>query len=171
MRLRPRQKVFVERSLAALDRHGNTLGIAPTGAGKTILLSAVTGALVRQSDAKACVLAHRDELTSQNRAKFQRVNEAISTSVFDARQKSWEGQATFAMVPTLTRPANLKAMPALDLLVIDEAHHAAADSYRRIVDSALERNPACKVYGVTATPNRGDRQGLRPIFSNVADQI
>ena len=171
MRLRPRQKVFVERSLAALDRHGNTLGIAPTGAGKTIVLSAVTGALVGQSDAKACVLAHRDELTSQNRAKFQRVNEAISTSVFDARQKSWEGQATFAMVPTLTRPANLKAMPALDLLVIDEAHHAAADSYRRIVDSALERNPACKIYGVTATPNRGDRQGLRPIFSNVADQI
>ena len=36
MRLRPRQKTFVERSLAALDAHGNTLGIAPTGAGKTI---------------------------------------------------------------------------------------------------------------------------------------
>ncbi len=29
----------------------------------------------------------------------------------------------------------------------------------------------CRVYGVTATPNRGDRKGLRPVFSNVADQI
>ncbi len=43
MRLRPRQKLFVERSLAALATRRNTLGIAPTGAGKTIMLSAVTG--------------------------------------------------------------------------------------------------------------------------------
>ena len=57
MRLRPRQKTFVERSLAALDFHGNTLGIAPTGAGKTIMLSAVTGEVIGDSAAKACVLA------------------------------------------------------------------------------------------------------------------
>ena len=41
MLLRPRQKQFVERSLRALDEHTNTLGVAPTGAGKTIMLSAV----------------------------------------------------------------------------------------------------------------------------------
>ena len=75
------------------------------------------------------------------------------------------------MVPTLARPANLDAMPVLDLLVIDEAHHAAADTYRRIIDRARERNPDLKLYGVTATPNRGDRKGLREVFSNVADQI
>jgi hypothetical protein len=75
------------------------------------------------------------------------------------------------MVPTLTRPANLQAMPALDLLVIDEAHHAIADSYRRVIDRALQLNPACRIYGVTATPNRGDKRGLRAVFSNVADQI
>ena len=43
MLLRPRQKLFVERSLAALSTRDNTLGVAPTGAGKTIMLSAVTG--------------------------------------------------------------------------------------------------------------------------------
>ena len=75
------------------------------------------------------------------------------------------------MVPTLTRASNLDAMPQLDLLVIDEAHHAAADSYRRIIDRALRQNPRCQIFGVTATPNRGDRKGLRAIFSNVADQI
>ena len=62
-------------------------------------------------------------------------------------------------------------MPALDLLVIDEAHHAVADSYRRIIDRTLQRNPAAKIFGVTATPNRGDKQGLREVFDNVADQI
>lgn len=170
MRLRPRQKVFVERSLRALDEHTETLGIAPTGSGKTVMLSAVAGQLLGDG-AKACVLAHRDELTAQNRAKFARVNPNVSTSVVDAREKSWAGRATFAMVPTLARPANLAAMPALDLLVIDEAHHATAESYRRIIDAAVGLNPMCRVYGVTATPNRGDRKGLRSVFSNVADQI
>ena len=46
MLLRPRQKTFVERSVAALGARGNTLGVAPTGAGKTIMLSAVTGEMI-----------------------------------------------------------------------------------------------------------------------------
>ena len=45
MRLRPRQKTFVERSVAALASRGNTLGVAPTGAGNTLMLSAIRGAL------------------------------------------------------------------------------------------------------------------------------
>jgi superfamily II DNA or RNA helicase len=171
MRLRPRQKLFVERSLAALDAHGNTLGIAPTGAGKTIMLSAVTGEVIGDSAAKACVLAHRDELTAQNRDKFGRVNPAITTSVVDATSKSWGGQVTFAMVPTLARERNLAAMPKLDLLVIDEAHHAVADSYRRIIDRVRDANPEARIFGVTATPNRGDKKGLRAVFDNVADQV
>ncbi|HET6377642.1 MAG TPA: DEAD/DEAH box helicase [Methylocella sp.] len=171
MLLRPRQKLFVERSIKALLAHGNTLGVGPTGMGKTICLSAVAGGILGQTSAKGCVLAHRDELTDQNREKFRRVVPGLATSVVDAREKSWKGQVTFAMVPTLARTGNLDAMPPLDLLVIDEAHHAAADSYRRIIDRALRRNPECKLYGVTATPNRGDKKGLRPIFSNVADQI
>jgi len=175
MLLRPRQKQFVERSIHALDEHGNTLAVAPTGAGKTIMLSAVTGRMIGEpakgTGGKACVLAHRDELTGQNLNKFGRVNPQLTTSIVDAKEKSWRGQVTFAMVPTLARKDNLDQMPAIDLLVIDEAHHAAADSYRRIIDTALHRNPMCRIYGVTATPNRGDKRGLRPVFSNVADQI
>lgn len=170
MRLRPRQKTFVERSVAALASRGNTLGVAPTGAGKTIMLSAVTGEMISDG-AKACVLAHRDELTAQNRTKFQRVVPEASTSVIDATEKCWSGDVTFAMVPTLARASNLTDMPRLDLLVIDEAHHAVADSYRRIIDRVRDANPDARVFGVTATPTRGDRKGLREVFDNVADQV
>jgi DNA repair protein RadD len=171
MRLRPRQKAFVERSVSALNARRNTLGVAPTGAGKTIMLSAVTGESIKDTGAKVCILAHRDELTAQNRAKFERVVPNVGTSVVDAYEKSWDGQVTFAMVPTLARSSNLDGMPRLDLLIIDEAHHAAAASYRRIIDRVRDANPDARVFGVTATPNRGDRKGLREVFDNVADQI
>ena len=179
VRLRPRQTTFVERSLAALHAHGNTLGIAPTGAGKTIMLSAVAGQLIGDSAAKACVLAHRDELTAQNRDKFARVNPEITTSVVDAGTKDWAGQVTFAMVPTLARAANLAAMPALDLLVIDEAHHAVADSYRRIIDRARgdqSRLPHLRRHRHAEPrrpqgPARGLRQRRRPGPAGRADRL
>lgn len=171
MMLRPRQALLVERSLAALRQHGNTLAVGPTGSGKGIMLSALAGRVLAEPDAKACVLAHRDEITAQNREKFARVNPGVSTSVFDAGEKSWAGRATFAMVQTLSRADHLEAMPAVDLLVVDEAHHAAAATYRRVIDGVLARNPKALLFGVTATPMRGDGVGLRQVFSNVADQI
>ncbi|UZR30759.1 DEAD/DEAH box helicase [Methylococcus mesophilus] len=171
MMLRPRQTLLVERSLAALHQHGNTLAIGPTGSGKTIMLSAVAGSVLEEPDAKACILAHRDELTAQNREKFGRVNPGLTTSVFDAQEKSWAGAATFAMVQTLARGRHLEQMPTLDLLVIDEAHHAASPSYRAVIDRVRSRNPKALLCGLTATPNRGDGKGLREVFSNVADQI
>lgn len=171
MILRKRQKLFVDRSIKALHKHGNTLGVASVGFGKTIAMSAVIGKYCQSDDVKACVLAHRDELVSQNRDKFKRVVPGVTTSVFQADEKSWSGQAVFAMVQTMSRPANLKTIPKLDLLVIDEAHHAVASTYRRVIARVQEQNPSVAIYGVTATAGRGDRKGLRPVFSNVADQV
>ena len=176
MLLRPRQKELVDRAVRALQQYGNTLAVAPTGAGKTIMLSAAIGALHKLSTAqtlkmKTCVVAHRDELTSQNEEKFCRINPHLSTGIFDASSKSWQGDTTFAMVQTLSRETNLATMPKLDVLVIDEAHHARADSYGRIVDYAKALNPNLKLLGMTASPNRGDKKGLHAVFSNVCDQI
>ena len=171
MMLRPRQSLLVNRTLDALAKHGNTLAVAPTGSGKTIMLSAVAGSILKDPDAKVCVLAHRTELTNQNRAKFTRVNPKLMTSVFDAKEKSWHGHATFAMVQTLSRPEHLAQMPALDLLIIDEAHHASSGTYRSVIERVISKNPKAAICGLTATPNRGDGKALRDIFSNVSDQI
>ena len=170
MILRLRQKEFVEKSITALTTHGNTLGIAPTGSGKTLMLSAVTSAFLKATS-KALILAHRDELTSQNQAKFLKINPDISTSIYDAKNKSFDGQAVFAMVQTLSRKNNLKKLPHFDLLVIDEAHHTPSASYQNIIQEIKKRNSGILIYGVTATPNRGDKKDLSEIFSNIADQI
>jgi len=167
MQLRPRQRDFVARCLKALDNDGNTLGVAPTGAGKTVMLSAVA----REVGGRTLVLQHRDELVAQNRNTFKAVAPGILTDLYTAGRKSWSPGVTFGMVQTLSRPDNLATVPFLDLLVIDEAHHVAANSYKSVIQAARNINPQLKVFGVTATPQRGDRKGLAETFSNVADII
>jgi DNA repair protein RadD len=158
-----------------LEKHNNTILVAPTGAGKTIMLSSVTGHRINNPQPnqpnKALILQHRSELVDQNTRKFRLVNPNISISLFDAQSKSWAGRAIFAMVQTLARDENLKRLPPLGTLTIDETHHAAAASYRKIIDRAREVNPGVAIFGVTATPNRGDGTPLRDIFDNVSDQI
>ena len=172
MLLRSRQQEFVDRCMVALADNDNTLGVAPTGAGKTLMFSKVIGEIHKDNpNLRACVLAHRDELTAQNEEKFKWVNPAISTSIVDSYVKSWDGQVTFAMVQTLTRENNLEQMPPVDLLVIDEAHHVTAPSYKNVLEYARKVNPKLKILGVTATPERGDKSSLGEVFNNCCDQI
>jgi len=171
MQLRPRQSAFVDRFTEALVLHGNTLGVAPTGAGKTVMLSAVASDK-NGWDGPICVLQHRDELVGQNRKTLFAYNKAMPSDIFTADRKRWvKDGVTFAMAQTLSRADNLASMPPLGLLLIDEAHHSASDSYLRTIDTALKVNPSCKIGGVTATPNRGDKKALKGVFSNCADQI
>lgn len=165
MILRPRQVVFVDLCLAALKKHGNTIGCATVGFGKTIALSAVASSYPR-----SLVLQHRIELLEQNRSKFQRVAPDPPTATFAADHKRWAKEGhTFAMMQTLA--GSLDQMHPVDLIVIDECHHVEAASYISIIERARELNPNVHVFGVTATPERGDGKSLRTVFSNVADIV
>ena len=97
MLLRPYQEIAVNSASEALDKHGNTVVVAPTGAGKTIMLSSLIGKRYK-SRKNVLVLQHRDELVNQNISKFQRINPNISTSIVNAEQKDWDGDAVFSMV-------------------------------------------------------------------------
>lgn len=170
MILRPRQAQFVDACIAALNECGNTLGIAPTGAGKTVMGSAILAPFVKRGP--VLVIQHRDELVKQNKDTFKRYCPTEKTDVYTAERKAWSDGATFAMVQTLCRPSNLATMPSgMTGLFIDECHHVAADTYMRIVDTFRERSPKGVVLGLTATPERGDKQALTAVFNNVADKI
>ena len=68
MLLRPYQEAAVSDACKALDKHGNTIVVAPTGAGKTIMLSALIRERYKQGN-RVLVLQHRDELVTQNMFK------------------------------------------------------------------------------------------------------
>ena len=170
MILRPYQEIAVDDAATALDKHKNTIVVAPTGAGKTIMLSALIGKRC-ETRRNVLVLQHRDELVNQNMDKFKRINPNILTSIVNAEEKDWNGDAVFSMVQTLSRPNNLDNMKAMDMVVVDESHHVVADTYTRIIDHAKQINDKVEIVGFTATPNRGDKKGLRSVFSNCSHQI
>lgn len=83
MILRPRQSQFVERSLSALDIHGNTLGVAPTGCGKSVMLSAVTGQTIRDSRANPFQPSH---MTTE--ARLAELGRIIAAGILRQREQS-----------------------------------------------------------------------------------
>lgn len=165
MLLRTYQKRLVDNAEKALEAYGNTLGVAATGAGKTIMI----GELLRRLGGKQLVLQHRQELVMQNMSKFKRINENASCGLWTADAKTFKKQTTFAMVQSLVRHA--AKMPAFDVVCVDEAHHIAAPSFEKIIEEAKNKNPNLKLVGFTATPKRGDKKGLRKFFNNICDQI
>ena len=54
------------------------------------------------------------------------------------------------------------------IIVVDEGHHGTSKSYRKVLDWYLNGNPAIKVLGVTATPDRADEEALSQVYESVA---
>jgi len=170
MLLRPYQEAAVSDACKALDKHGNTIVVAPTGAGKTIMLSALIRERYKQGN-RVLVLQHRDELVTQNMFKFQKFNNHLCPSVVNGNLKFWGGHVVFAMIQTISRDRNLRDRPKFDMVVVDESHHAAADTYLKVINAVKDDNPNAEIVGFTATPNRGDGKGLRSVFNNCSHYI
>jgi len=170
MILRPYQDVAVSDASKALSDRKNTIVVAPTGAGKTIMLSALVGKRYKKGN-RILVLQHRDELVEQNMIKFSKINPDIKTSIVNGSVKDWDGQAVFSMVQTLSRDNNLAKRKKVDMVVIDESHHATAETYQKIINRVKEANNSVEIVGFTATPNRGDKKGLKTVFNNCSHQI
>jgi superfamily II DNA or RNA helicase len=137
----------------------------PTGTGKTVIFSH----LIAQRPGRSLILVHRDELIRQAYAKLKEVSPALSIGIVKAEANDHAAPCVVASVQTLARESRLhRLQPDFGTIVVDEAHHAVADSYRRILDHCgafSEHGPLC--LGVTATPRRRDNIGLDNIFQEV----
>lgn len=143
------------------------LVVMATGLGKTWLAAFD---VLAHADASGLVtprilwLAHRAELLTQARETLRRLLPAGRFGMFVGPLDDLEAPAVFASVQKLSRPEHLLrlAPDAFDYVVVDEAHHTAADSYRRI----LSRLGGAFVLGLTATPDRADEADILGLFDD-----
>ena len=165
--LRPYQQQACERIHAEWENgHTRTLLVLPTGTGKTIVFASVAADQVRAGD-RVLILAHRGELLEQAADKLQRSTGLVSAvEKADATCLNTWFRVVVGSVQTLQRTARLERFPRdyFGTIIIDEAHHAITDGYRRILDYF----GSAKVLGVTATPDRGDMRNLGEVFDSLA---
>ena len=138
----------------ALCLHRSVMAQMPTGTGKTYLLTAVIDSFVRaNSKAKVWIVAHRRELVSQideTVRKFHSYSSATSSLLSSVKAMSIQW--------LMKHYDEIEEEPGL--IVIDEAHHALAKTYKEM----WERFPKAKFLGLTATPCRLNGKGFTDLF-------
>ncbi|MFM2072100.1 MAG: hypothetical protein RLZZ623_2363 [Actinomycetota bacterium] len=163
---------FQERLLELIELsrqrgHHRNLLVAATGTGKTVMAALDYATLAgRLGRSRLLFIAHREEILDQSLATFRY---ALRDASFGEK---WVGGArptrfdhVFASIQSL-HAGDLDALPPdhFDVVIVDEFHHAAATSYRRILDHLQP----VELLGLTATPERSD--GL-PILQWFDDRI
>lgn len=160
--LRPYQLAAISAVDRQFEHVDKTLLVLPTGCGKTVCFAALARFTVSRGR-RVLVLAHRTELLEQAR------NKLVDVGVWAAIEKADRRAGLASVVVGSVQTLRGKRLAGLDpkqfgLVVVDEAHHAAAVSYRAI----LGHFDGCKILGVTATPDRADGKALGEIFDSVA---
>jgi superfamily II DNA or RNA helicase len=137
----------------------------PTGTGKTI----VFGSVIMKRGGRGLVLAHRDELIEQAADKIRLINPDADLGIVKAAKDDCDADIVVASVQTLSRSWRLSRLrPNFRTVVVDEAHHASADSYLRILEhvgSFSDDGPL--TLGVTATPERADGTPLTDVWQEI----
>jgi len=164
--LRPYQQEALD-AVVSNANNGITkqLVVLPTGAGKTVIFSQLP--IIKPDTLPMLVLAHRSELLEQARSKILDCNPNLTVEIEQAERKAGKVDVVVASVATLGRnnTPRIEQYPKdyFKSIVIDEAHHAAAPSYRRIIDFF---SPDF-LLGVTATPQRSDSTRLIDVFDEI----
>ena len=158
--LRPYQSALLERVRQAYrDGWRFPLMVLPTGGGKTLLFSAIAdGAAAKLK--RVLIIAHRTELIDQIVSALGQFN--VHPDIIAAGYPRADSHVIVASVQTLVRRFPLPW--PIDLIIVDECHHAAGtNSWTRVFDEF----PRAARLGVTATPIRLDGRGLADRFDTL----
>lgn len=147
------------------EDYSSALVVMATGLGKTYLAG-----FFAQNFKRVLFIAHREEILFQAKSSFSNILPNRTTGIYNGKNKDGNADLVFASIYTLCMKHHLEAFSTddFDLIIVDEFHHAAADSYQKVIDYF---NPRF-LLGITATPDRNDNKDVYAICNgNVAYRI
>jgi len=160
MQLRQYQETMIDGGRRVLRENRSVCLVLPTGGGKGQMLSFLSASSASKG-LRTLVIAHRVEICEQLVGNAQdwgvRFGRIMSGAPFAPSLASVQ----IGMAQTIVR--RLDKIPAPDLVIIDEAHHAVVGQWRKIADHF----PNAKIVGLTATPQRLDGKGLGDLFEEL----
>ena len=170
-RLQP-NKMQVEfiSNLAKLRKNGaeRALLISATGTGKTY---ASAFALREEGPQKALFLVHREQIAKQAIKSYRKIlGNNKSLGLLSGNAKDYDAEYLFATMQMMTKPETLEhfKQDEFEMIVVDEVHHAGADSYQKIMQYFKPKF----WLGMTASPERMDNFDIYKLFDhNIAYEI
>jgi len=167
VQLREYQEEALQEIVKALSEGINKqLIVLPTGSGKTILMAA----LAKYFNKRTLILAHREELIQQAFDKFKLYWPEADIGICKAERAETNHQIVIGSVQSCCKPKRLAHLKdsEFNIFLIDEAHHATAESYQKIIKELGFHSDKTKLLlGVTATPNRSDKDSLGETFEKI----
>jgi DNA repair protein RadD len=163
----------------AAGRGNHPIIVAPTGAGKSLIIAKLIEDALEFPETRIMVLAHVKELLEQNARELLQLLPGADVGFYSASigQKRLDRRVTFAGIQSVWQRA-FDIVPPPDLVLIDECHLVPKDSatrYRKFIADLQVCNPAVKIVGLTATPYRLDsgylHKGGGALFDGIAYDI
>jgi DNA repair protein RadD len=161
--LRPYQEQAVCDIQAAIETHA-PLYVLATGAGKTVVVAHIIERAVA-ADQRVLVLTHRREILKQTSLKLSSGEHGLIQAGLNLDLKPPVQIASIQTLWARCMRTNKIPLPPADLIIIDEAHHVAAPTWRLII----EAYPNARRIGLTATPCRSDGRGLGNYFTKIIE--
>ena len=153
------------KSLEEMRGRGETIALLyhATGTGKT-----VTAAMdAKHRGGRVLFLAHTQELVGQAAETFQNLWPGVTVGRYIESVKEPDAHVVCGSVQSVALHLDCFREDAFDYLIVDEAHHAAADTYQKVLAFF---QPAFTL-GLTATPERSDGKSILDIFKNTAHRL
>lgn len=153
--------------------------VLPTGMGKTVIFSHLAIEFIRRYEERVVVLVHRDELADQAMDKMKSVAPHLRVGKVKAESDEIHADVVVCSVQTLAVKRRLDRLintqngfdsrSRIGLVIVDECHHAAAQTYKNVLETfgCFRDEHSAFAVGFTATLARGDKVGLGDIWQEV----